>query len=848
MRKYSVMKRYLVAGASVIAVSALPAAAWAQEQADGAQSSRPADANVIIVSAQRRDQALEDVPISIAAYSQEESDRRGISDVGDIARITPNLVFNDLGNTIARIAIRGVDSSAGSGTTGIYINDVPIQVRQIGFNAFDVFPQVFDLERVEVLRGPQGTLFGAGSQGGTLRFITPEPDLNDFSGYGRAILSTTESGSESYEAGLAVGVPIVQDTLALRVSGWYRREGGFIDKVRESQTNPGTIETLDKDVNYVDNYVARAELKFAPTETFSISPSIYYQERKFNDTSPAWIEDTGPTGLTDSFIGAYTAPLTFSDFGAGQFNNADPTYNSGKDRFYLASVKAEWDIGPVTAFAVGSYFDRNQDLADDFTTFDQVLFTGVTNMLIAGSAPVGFSRPSVDGHNATSFDINTQKNYAFEARIQSNPGEFGNLSWQVGLFYSDNEQTATQQVEDLYLGGILRQQWLDLGLGDLNDFSTNGDDPIEGFFGIPLVDGRFIFDNFELAKDKQIAGFAQADWEIVDGLTLTAGVRVSENKFSIFNEVVGPVLGPFNTDLVSQKESPVTPKVAISWEPNSDHLFYGSASKGYRIGGANAAVGLPCGVGGDEEGEPTGDLGALGLLDRPTSFDSDSLWNYEIGAKNRLLGGLLSTDLSLFHIDWDNIQQNIQLPGCGFRYFDNVGSAKIDGLELSATLNPGGGLMLSAAIGLINARFAETVYATPEAQDAGGAPLVSKGDKLGAPPFTLNLVAQYEFDMGAMPMYARADWSHIQAEDGTVAANNPDNGQFDFNFFQPPTTDLVNARIGAEPIEGMDLSLFVDNLFDTSPLLNPFIQPFGTLTRGNTFRPRTYGIQVIQRF
>ncbi|MFA6031501.1 MAG: TonB-dependent receptor [Myxococcota bacterium] len=844
---HGAVKVMLAAGASVAALVIAASAANAQEQAveaDDTSSDRIEDQNVIIVSAQRRDQAIQDVPISIAAYSREESDRRGISDVGDIARITPNLVFNDLGNTVARVAIRGVDSSAGSGTTGIYINDVPIQVRQIGFNAFDVFPQVFDLERVEVLRGPQGTLFGAGSQGGTLRFITPEPDLNEVTGYGKAILSTTESGAENYEAGLAVGIPLVEDKLALRVSGWYRREGGFIDKVRESPTSPGTLETLDKDVNSVDNYVVRAELKFAPTSTLTISPSIYYQKREFNDTSPAWVQDTGPTGLTDSFVGAYTAPLTFSDFDAGIFNNADPTYNEGEDRFYLAALKTEWDAGPVTAVAVGSYFDRQQALADDFTTFDQVLFTAIVNNIFGGPS-VGFSRPSVEGQQATSFDINTQKNYTIEARIQSNPGEFGNLNWQVGVFYSKNKQTAVQQVEDLFLGGILRQQFIDYTGADVL-----GPDPIAAFFGIPLVDGRLIFDNLEVADDKQLAGFAQADWEIAAGLTLTAGVRVSDNKFSIFNEVVGPVLGPFNSDRVSQSESPITPKFSVSYEPDEDHLFYGSASKGFRIGGANAAVGLPCGVGGDGAGNPAPGtaLGAQGLLDRPLSFESDTLWNYEIGAKNRLFGGLLSTDIAVFHIDWNNIQQNIQLTACGFRYFNNVGSAKIDGLELSATLNPGNGFTFSAAIGLIDARFSETAFATPEAEALGAAPLVSDGDKLGAPPFTLNLVGQYEFEVGSTPVYIRADWDHVQAENGIVPANNPNNGQFDPDFIQPPTTNLVNVRIGAEPIDGMDVSLFADNLFDSAPVLNPFIQPSGTLTRANTFRPRTYGIQVTHQF
>jgi len=802
----------------------------------------------IVVTSQRRTQLLSDVPISVTALGQEDSDRRGLLSIEDVSRVTPNLTFNNLGTTIARIAIRGVDSSAGSGTTGIYINDVPIQVRQIGFNAFDVFPLIFDLERVEVLRGPQGTLFGAGSQGGTLRFITPEPDLGEFSGYNRAVVANSKSGDYSYEIGAAVGGPMIEDRLAFRASAWYRRDGGFVDRVTESATDPGTLELVDEDSDSIDNLAGRFDLKWALTENVTISPSLYYQEQDYNDRNNLWIEDTGPAPLSASFAGAYTAPLRFSDFSAGRFRSGEPTRQAGEDRFFLPSIKAVWEAESVTLTAVASYFDRKQTLADDFTTFDQVLFTGIVNSglgIIPPVSPFGFSRPVLPGQNATSFDTNEQENYTFEARLQSNPDQFERLEWQVGVFYSENEQTAVQQVEDLFLGQVLDTQFQDLfGFG-------LGPDPIEGFFGIPLVDGRFIFDNLEVADDTQLAGFAQIDYEIIDSLTLTAGVRVSETEFSIFNEVVGPVLGPFTTDQVTSKETPVTPKFGVSWQPTDDDLLYASASKGYRIGGANAAVGIPCGVGGDANGDPIPGtaLGDQGLIDRPLAFDSDELWSYELGAKNRFFGGMLSTEVAVFHIDWDNIQQNIQLPACGFRYFNNVGSADIDGAELTATLAPVEGFTLSAAFGYTDASFSETAWATPDAQAAGALPLVSDGDKLGGPPWTLNLVAEYRFNgPGNTPLSVLVDWAHIDAETDLTPISNPANGGFDPTFTPPPDTDLVNLRIGAQFLEGLDMTLFVNNLLDSSPTLNRFVQPAGTLSRAQTFRPRTVGVQAIYRF
>ena len=840
------MKLQRINGAvSTIAVTTLLAAfattVEAQNSSDGRESEAIQPLEVITVTAQRRTERITDVPVSISAFGQDEADRRGILSIEDVARITPNLTIDNFGNTIARVAIRGVDSSAGSGTTGIYINDVPIQVRQIGFNAFDVFPLIFDMERVEVLRGPQGTLFGAGSQGGTLRFITPEPNLSEFSGYSRATLSSTKSGAPSYEAGVAFGGPISEDKVAFRASVWASEQGGWIDRVRERLDFPGTFDLVDKDANSREAYIARLDMKIAFSDNFQITPSVYFQKQKLNDSNVFWLEDTGPTALSSSFIGAYTAPLLFTDRGKSEFRAGENTQQNGEDKFLLASLKMQYDWKFARLVAVGSYFDRKQTLADDFTTFDQVLFTGIVNSAIAGVSPFGFSRPVLPGQRASSFDINEQNNYTFEVRLESGQESSERFNWVLGVFYSDAEQSAVQQVEDLFLGDVLSQQFQDLlGFG-------LGPDPITAFFGIPLVDGRFIFDNLEVAKDKQLAGFAQVDWEVVDNLTLTGGVRVSDTKYSIFNEVVGPVLGPFNTDYVSQSETPVTPKFAVSWKPSEGHLLYGSASKGFRIGGANAAVGLPCGI---TDGEPISGtaLGDLGLSDRPVAFDSDNLWSYEVGTKDTFLGGRLQTNVALFHLEWKDIQQNIQLPACGFRYFGNAGNADIDGFEFEASFAPTDNLYFALAIGYAKARFTETAYATPDAAAAGAAPILSKGDHLGAPPFTLNLVAQYNF---AGPFeknyYIRFDWDH---NDGPkdLPGNNPANGSYDPNFIPNPDTDFVNMRLAVQIDSGLEVALFANNLFNDLPYLNRAIQPNGTLWRAQSFRPRTLGIQGVYRF
>ena len=842
MNPQAAMKPYgLLSAASIVLVTIMLAASSsavrAQDSDDDANSGALEE---IIVTAQRRAERITDVPISITAFRQEEADRRGVIDIGGVARITPNLNLANFGNTISRVSIRGVDSDAGAGTTGIYINDVPIQVRQIGFNAFDVFPLIFDLERTEVLRGPQGTLFGAGSQGGTIRFITPEASLTEHSGYARVTGSGTDGGEPSYEAGIAYGGPISENKVGFRASFLASEQGGWIDRVTEPPAALGTLETVDEDANSVTSYVGRLDLRFAFNDNFEITPSIYYQKQEFNDSSVFWLEDTGPTALSSSFVGAYSAPLEFSDLGSSDLRGGENTQQTGEDEYTLASLNMKYSWESVQLVAIASHFDREQTLADDFTTFDQVLFTGIVNCCIAGVSPNGFSRPVLPGQRASSFDVNEQTNTTFEVRLE---GSTERINWVAGVFYAEMEQSAVQQVEDLFLGPILDQQFIDLlGFG-------LGPDPIEAFFGIPLVDGLYIFDNLEVAKDEQLAGFAQLDWEIIDGLTLTGGVRVSDVEYSIFNEVVGPVLGPFTTDFVSQTDTPVTPKVAISWKPGEEqnHLLYASASKGFRIGGANAAVGLPCGVT-DGDPIPGTALGDLGLADRPLGFDSDELWSYEVGSKSTFLNARMQANLSIFHLEWEDIQQNLQLPACGFRYFDNVGTADINGFEIEASWVPTDNLYFSLGIGYADATFTETVFATPDAEAAGALPILSKGDHLGVPPMTLNFVAQWTFN-GPFDKeyYARLDWDHAEGPSDTPG-NNPDNGVFDPNFTNNPDTDFVNLRFGGQVMEIMELALFIQNVTDEMPELNRAIQPNGTLWRAQSFRPRTVGLQGIFHF
>src|ERR1019366_2587164 len=241
----------------------------------------------ITVTATRREESISRVPISITAISQEMLEQKGIKDFADIARFTPGVSFDS--SQTNQISIRGISSSGGSGTTGIYIDDTPIQVRNLGFNSDDTLVKLFDLDRVEVLRGPQGTLFGAGSEGGTVRYITVQPSLTQTSTYGKAETSYTEGGAPSYESGVAAGIPVIDGVFGVRVSAWYRRDGGWIDRI-----DPTTLEVVDKNANSDGTAVLRLAALWQPNEAIRVTPSILYQNSQRNDVTIYWPEYSDP--------------------------------------------------------------------------------------------------------------------------------------------------------------------------------------------------------------------------------------------------------------------------------------------------------------------------------------------------------------------------------------------------------------------------------------------------------------------------------------------------------------------------------------------------------------------------
>ena len=770
----------------------LALAAW-QPVVGSAQTqvAQPADDSSalqeIVVTATRQPQTLDKVPISIAAYNQATLTDLNVQSIDDLSRLTPGITLsrNPFGNgDQSQISIRGISSSVGAATTGVYIDDTPVQVRNVGVTATNPYPAVFDLDRVEVLRGPQGTLFGSGAEGGAVRFITPTPSLTDYSVYARSEVSAIENGSENYEAGVAVGGPIIDNDLGFRLSGWYRHDGGYVDRIDYF------THTVDEpNANYRDTGVLHGSLRWEPLENLAISPSLYYQASDLNDSNVYWEQFSSGTRFQSAALGRQPA----------------------SDHFYLPSVKVEWGAEYLHVISNTSYFSRNDHGVTDYTTADN------TNL---GSAinPAMFSYYPLPGETAASgYYTNLQNSFTQEVRLQS-PNPDGRLNWVTGVFYHRESLTARELVTDPNTDIIATY-----GLG----VPTSG----TSILG-PLLPGNGIFQQSETDIDKQIAGFAQVDYAIVPTLKATVGARVSRMEYDFQSTEAGPLAGGPASG--SQTETPVTPHYGLSFQADPHDLYYASAGKGFRPGGGNSPIPLPlCGP----------SLALFGMKDVPSTYNSDNDWSYEIGAKNQLLGGRLSSDISAYHIDWRNIETQVTL-NCGFSVNLNLGEAVSNGFDMMERFRVTDQFTLGLALGYDDAHYTRSIQTGVL---ASGAPAlaIGKGDPLGQAPWMGTLTGDYRFNFFSQNGFIHFDYQY-NSHDNTPL--DRDIGSYDPDLPRPPAISVLNARVGFVR-DKVEWALFGTNLTGDQPELVREHDALGDpLYRGMTIRPRTIGLQANTRF
>jgi outer membrane receptor protein involved in Fe transport len=629
----------LCAVAAVLILAGRPA--WCQEETQ---------LTSIIVTAQKRSEQIDQVPISSMALSQSQMDLMGVKDVADIARLVPGVTLqgsDDVGNM--NIAIRGIISTVGAATTGIYIDDVPVQVRQNSAVWGNPYPKIFDLDRVEVLRGPQGTLFGAGSEGGAIRFITPEASLHRLSATASADLATTQGGAPSAEAGAAIGGPIQEGRLGYRASVWRREDGGYAARV-----DPVTGRTLARNGNWTSSTVARLGLNLVATENLTITPAVLYQRTR-----------DGDKGLLYESAGTYDQRSSIA--------------SPHDDRFVLSSLGVDQDFGSFGVKSVTAYMDRKVDEVYDSTGYE------LTSL--AGSLTVPFD----PAYLVTAFYHSAQRAFSQEFRLTSVDAPGARLSWVGGLFYQRSIADYDPLYQDLNIDALAN--YLSQGAG-------SGPADSASYFGEAPIAGRYSYVDHFTAIETDLSAFGDATFAPTPALKLAIGLRLSRSGFSYADHQDGP-WGPTAPyyQAGAQSQKPVTPRVNATYQVDPTRMVYASIAKGYRIGGANEPLPASCNQ----------DLATLGLANTPSTYRSDSLWSYEAGLKGRFLDNTVLLETSAFWINWSQIQQSIYLTNCGYNFVGNLGRAVSRGVDVQAEWTATPRLILSATTGLTDARFAQTV-------------------------------------------------------------------------------------------------------------------------------------------
>ncbi len=849
--------RRLAAATFLAILAGTSAGVSAADRPDDAISAGPGSLEEIVVTATRREESISKVPISITALSQNDLDQKGIRDFSEMVRFTPGVAFDTSGTNA--ISIRGISSSGGAGTTGIYIDDTPIQMRALGFNPDDTLPKTFDLDRVEVLRGPQGTLFGAGSEGGTVRYIMTQPNTTTDSTYARTELSFTRGGAPSYEAGIAHGTPLIDGVLGVRASVWFRTDGGWIDRVDDI-----TGAVNEKNANYARTAALRLAFLWQPADNIKITPSIAYQNKQQHDISTFW------TG--------------YSNPASRDFHDASPERIPIPDQYYLPALKIQIDSPHVTFISNTSYYHRDEQDSYEGTVYDLAFIQalGWPGALYDGAPALGCGTASTTPTQpcswyplinskgihlpagftnfATPNTINNQqRSLTQEFRVQSN--DEGKIRWTAGLFMQVANEESIEQLNApgfnqflsaLYGGPIFDSQYgvgtsLPANIGNTlfgtfySCTGAPGSTPQPASAPVPNCD---IYYNRNKSYDHQIAGFGELTYKFTDQLSLTAGGRYAKLSFSLDHYANGyEDYGPSQAG-GTEHETAFTPKLGLNYQLDDRNLFYATYAKGFRPGGYNPPLPpLFCGPGLVQDGFPSGQS--------PQTYNSDTTQSYEIGAKNNF-NDRLKIASSVYYIQWNGIQQNVYVAGnCGLQFTDNLGTAVAKGFDFQANAILGGGVSMEASVGYTDAKFSKSsLNNLALAGDAISGEAAINYSPGTTAPWTIAVGPQLDFQAGDHEAFVRVDWEYTSRNSWLTPVQDPNSLQYNPFSYALPATSFVSLRSGVK-IGNWQISAFIDNLFDSHTVLNYSLvqndsfRPGGPLPPQEndfTFRPRTIGI------
>lgn len=868
---------------AVFGAGATPAfAQTAPQAAEDAASDR--GVAEIVVTATRREESIQKVPLTIQAFSGDTLGQLNVKNFNDLIKYTPNVTFGNNGPGSGAIFLRGLSTGFAGTQSGasiapfpnvaLYLDDQSLQFP--GRNA-DIY--VADLERVEVLEGPQGTLFGGGAQAGAVRYITNKPRLDAFTGHFEGSVGNTVSGAPNGSFNATINIPIIKDKLAVRAVIYDDHHGGYIDNVpgtftrsnfdaynyyfnngnkalpAAQQANLGQYNNdriVENDYNPVDYIGGRIAVKYQVTDDWDVLVTEAYQ--KLSTRGSFAQEPKSP----DQVVGLAAGSL-------GKLRTVTFVPAFSKDELYNTAWTVNGKVGPLSVVYTGAYTVRNLDAQQDYTNYSRAY--GLYYQCIGGGLPVGAGKTPFCYEPYSSWRDKTRTTHHSEEIRISTPAD-KRIRLIAGGYYEkfliQDRMDFNYQTVPVCTTSLITSATPCRGLVRPDPKSTTIDPSPRGpntAFGEDLTRGY-----------TQYAAFGSLDFDILPNLTLTGGTRYFHyNVTEVGSQYQGSyggcvqVLvctgggsGNINIDALGLKKSynGFRSRASLTWRPTDLTTVYATFSQGFRSGGFNRTPRL---ILPDANGTPQ--------YRRPAGWDPDNLNNYEIGVKTTLFDRKLQMNLSAYYMTWKKVQIGFFNPVGGFgntAFVTNGADFDIKGVELQLTARPVDGITIQGGATYNKSKQVSSPCLVSDnpgsltlgkcitTRLSGGAlvPVQAPFGNLGSqlpfsPEFQGNLRLRYDWNgANELKWYVATGVTYTG-----VTFNQPATYPSGENVVVPGTTllryrqpgyGLVDAQLGVKR-DTWSASLFADNIFNSNA--STFTSSAQFIRSESVVRPTTYGVK-----
>ena len=777
----------------------------------------------VTVTARKREENLQAVPFSVVAPTQQTLRNRGAESIEDVAANVAGFSVQNLGPGQSQIAMRGVsagqivrDQPGVKEQVGVYLDESVISL-----SLFTPDMDLFDMSRIEVLRGPQGTLFGSGSLSGTVRYITNQPAIGVTEGTGEFGFSSLDGGGLGHNAKFAVNIPL-GPAAAARVTAYNTGIGGFMDAVQPDLS-------VNDNVNRGRRTGARVALRLQPSDRFAITPRVIYQDVSMD----GWNRIDAYNVLANPFT--TTRPAV--TLGERQLFTqiAEPF----SDEFLLGDLTVEYDFGAAALTSITSFTNRDVEVVRDASAL---------------GASVAFSPFGVPEAGTLDFplvDSTVAQGLTQEVRVAGNRDR---VDWLLGAFYSTSERQYGQSAyakDFVAIGGGAVSDFLRVVTG-LPDLVWSGSRPLAGH----LDTEELFYSDLNYDFD-QVAMFGEVSLAVTDHFNLTGGLRwydFDERRIQAFDGLFADPLDSEGTVTATG----VAPRIIASYDVTPATQLNAQVSKGFRLGGINDPLNAPICTAAD-----------LATFGSRGTWEDEELWNHEAGVKSTFLGGRGTFNASAFYMDIRNLQATVTAGTCSSRIIFNVPDARSAGVELELAAQPTTFFDFALSASVADARLQSTVAST---DDLGAVHVVSgieAGNRLPTTPrFQAAAAATWRWLVGGGWVgYVSGTFQHVGSRFTQVGDQAEGFGTVDLTALSPvlapgtfiggpltqatfrfdpelPAYNLLNLRVGI--LDGRwDVAFFVDNVTDERAFL-ALDQERGTLARVGylTNPPRSFGVSA----